>query len=412
MASTGREITDEPVVLGPFPGGVNNRALEHELPDGTVRAGINVDITNSGRTRRRQGRTAVLEQAGCHSVFGYGSTFLFVLSNVLYKGLPPAHSAVDTVGPGKMYYLQLNGEIYFSNGSYHAKLDTNGVLQPWSVPTPNPIPAVAADATGNLYGGRYQLYMTWQNAAGEESRAIAIGVVTVPDNGRVLLTGLPVSAGLFLNIYMTAINGVAPYRVATLPSGTTSLPITEPATKARELKTLHLQPFPACTHLEEYNGIIYGASGGIVYHTRPLRYGLYDPREDFLLFPADVGMIKRHDTGVYVSADKVYWLNGPGPREFSQKIALPFPAVSGTGITMPKDKDAMWFSERGFVRGRDGGQVEMLTDANVAVSRYTRGVLLFREWKGVRQVVSALAQPTESDFVADDTVDIETVRST
>lgn len=401
------------VTYGPWPKGVDNRTSEYELPVDTLRAGINVDITNKGRARRRKGLTYALTAPGCHSTFAYKDLFLFVRDGDLYMGLPPDEAILYAgVGPARMSYVTVNEEIYFSNGSIKSKVDADGNLNEWGVPIPNPIPNIAASPGGNLFAGRYQLAMTYTNAAGEEGGAAIMSAVTAAGDDKIDLTNLPVASGLQLNLYMTDANGRDFHRVITLAEGATTYTVLGSAPTHRQLQTKFLEPFPPCTQLEHYRGIIYGVIGNLVVHTQPLRYGLYDPRKDFIPFSEDVGMIKGHTTGLYISADKTYWLGGGGPADFKQDIVFDFPAVPGTGVYTPHDDNLIWFSEKGFVRGRDGGQADLLTDEQLAVSKYSRGVLLFREQGGIRQVVSALAGETASEFPSEDRVTDDTVRST
>ena len=45
--------------LGPMPAGMNNRAADHSLPEGTARNIVNADVDAAGRLRRRAGLTKI-----------------------------------------------------------------------------------------------------------------------------------------------------------------------------------------------------------------------------------------------------------------------------------------------------------------------------------------------------------------
>jgi len=64
------------------------------------------------------------------------------------------------------------------------------------------------------------------------------------------------------------------------------------------------------------------------------------------------------------------------------------------------------------VIGKSGGTVEQATDTQIVPSGYNSGVALFRESRGIRQLVSALRGPVENGFVATDFADAEIIRRT
>jgi hypothetical protein len=51
----------------------------------------------------------------------------------------------------------------------------------------------------------------------------------------------------------------------------------------------------------------------------------------------------------------------------------------------------MWFSDRGFVRGTEGGKAELLTEGQLAVDKYSRGTMAYNYIAG-HQAVTAMLQ--------------------
>lgn len=403
--------------LGPWPKGMNNRASEFEIEDGEVRYAVNVDFTNSGRIRRRLGYTPILEAARCRSVFAYDSTFLFVMGVDLYRGLPPNHSVFRAgVGAVDMSYVEVNSEIYYSNGSITGKIDTDGVSRPWGIPAPNPVPVVTATAIGSMHAGGYTVSVSYVDDRGEESGVAVCPAVTVPQGGGVQLSNIATSPDptvTGVNIYMTKNNGDEGYLIRTLPNGTASYFIAAPVAQLRAIQTDVMDPFPACTNLRHFNGRIYGVDGNVIWYTDALRYGLTRMRSNFLLFADEVDMFEPSVDGLYVAhGGKTWWIEGKNPDDFkSAAVVLPCGAVRGTGVAVENSRDMAWFSPRGWIVGKPGGKVEQITEARVVVPSYTRGASLFREQRGIRQLINTVAGKTDSNFVSSDFADAETVRS-
>lgn len=418
MADNPKVNTDQ-FSLGPWPAGMNNRAGEHELPAGTLRAAINVDITNSGRVRRRVGRTAVLEDTGCHSIFGYDDRFLFVRDGTLYLGLPPDHVQIASWADLPVSYVVVNEDIYLSNGQASGIVEPGGaVLRPWGVESAPPVGSLTAVAYGGMWAGTYQVAVTFVDDRGQEGGSSIASTVDVAEGGGITIAGLPQplsSFADFINIYVSGPNDDKRFLHTTVPIGTTTATIGQSTTVGRAQDTMLLDQFPPSLMLEYYNGRIYGieyfGNHTIVKCTRPLRYGAHEPSVDFILVPGHVSVMKASSDGIYIVSDEARWYEGSGPDEFKPDTVLPFGAVPGTGVSMGNSRDVAWFSKLGWVIGKPGGKVETVTDANVAVSEYTSGVALFREDRGLRQIVSALRGPTASSFKATDYADAEVIRA-
>ena len=60
------------VALGPFPGGVNNVARETSVPARSLREAINVNLSDDGKLRRREGYTLLESLPNASSIIGAG----------------------------------------------------------------------------------------------------------------------------------------------------------------------------------------------------------------------------------------------------------------------------------------------------------------------------------------------------
>ena len=71
--------------LGPVPAGMNNRAADHSLPEGTARNIVNADVDAAGRLRRRAGLTKVYPGVDVRDGYSCPAGELFVESNNLMQ---------------------------------------------------------------------------------------------------------------------------------------------------------------------------------------------------------------------------------------------------------------------------------------------------------------------------------------
>lgn len=403
------------LTLGPYAIGINNRAAEHDVPVGDDGAAavdlLNVDVSNTGRIHRRKGNTALRLLNQIHSAFGSDNHFLFVQAGVLRKGLPPSDTILRSgLSAAQMAYVEVNSEVYYSNGEVTGKVKADGTDAPWGVKTPTSQPVVAPDAAGGLPAGRYQVAVTFVRSDGEESASLSPIAVTVAEGGGVMLTAIPQPTEAGVNrvrIYFTDTNGDALRAYQTLVVGVTTL-LVGAGTLGRVLETALDLPFPACTLLDYFNGRIYGASGNTVWFSKAFRFGILDT---YITYSEPVSVLQATDGGVYVCADQTYWYGGAGPGAFTQSTLLPFGAVPGTGVKVRNSRNVAWFNKNGWVIGKPGGGIEQVTDKNVAVPEYASGAALFREERGIRQILGAFNTGTASTFVAGDAADAEVVRS-
>jgi len=119
-------IHDETLVaLGPWPQGVNNTAKEHALPDGALRAAVNMDLDNAGMASRRDGFFNVVAAGRAHSLFGGVTHLLAVVDGDLRAYDPTFAETAVRLGVGDRYATatQVIDEVYWSNGVQIRRFD-------------------------------------------------------------------------------------------------------------------------------------------------------------------------------------------------------------------------------------------------------------------------------------------------
>ncbi len=374
---------------GPFLG-INTRlpdfALHKDKVGDFVRSAVNVDLTNAGTFVRR--KTASLLQAltAPHSLHGN----LLVIDTTLYSVTLPTYSQTPVkvlTSNDHMSYVDFNGDTYFSNGTDSGRV-SSGAAYPIGLPLPTE-PVVTAVA-GALPTGWYQVAVShYNNATGEE------GGVSPSQNFHLTSTGalriaLPAATAgaTHTNIYVSTLNGSIPLLQATVVAGTASVDITA-ISIGREATQRYEAPLPA-GRLFLFNGCLCSYKDNVVYEGLPFRPGYYLPSEGRVPFPANVSNCVPAQNGIYIVADKTYWI--PGTRittaEGAIQDVLPYGGVYGTEFSVPDKSIYGWFGEKGFVLGSPQGEVQAVMADNVDAVLPVSGFSTVFEDGGYRRVVS------------------------
>jgi hypothetical protein len=389
----------DPIRVEGWPIGVDNRAPDHALPEGALRQAINVDVLPDGRVRRRKGFANALS-GDYHSLHGAGSAkFGLAVSGGELRRLTHNGSTIveETVATGlrlnrRMSYADINGVLYYSNGFDCGKIGETGPAGHWAVEMPPARPIVAFATPGLLVAGQYQVMITYVTAAMEESANMAPPVVVTvqADGGAIVLSGIPQPASAdvaYIRVYCSTANGAIMFRVADLPDGTTSYTIQSVEAAGRTFRAGSFGHLPVGDLIEHYNGRLYSAVGNVLWESEPFSYGLCNLAEAFTPFPGDITLLAAAIDGLYVAADRTYFLAGPSVRQATMRPVLPYGAVKHAS-TKRADNDApIWLSHRGIVEGGDGGQVKNLQEEHVAIVEHEEGSMLFREQDGIKQIV-------------------------
>lgn len=167
-------------------------------------------------------------------------------------------------------------------------------------------------------------------------------------------------------------------------------------------------PMPPCRIIKQHHGRLYGAADNVVWYTEPYAYGSVRKASNFIQFTGDVTVMEPVDGGIWVVADKTYFLRGAGPG-FSVETPLEYGAVFGTSART-SGGEAVWYSDKGMVIGGKDGQARNVQEANIAADLGERGAALMREENGVRHYVATVVNPIRSRLSAEGFFDAEVIR--
>lgn len=279
---------------------------------GALQTARNVLITDEGAIAVRPGRTEVLS-GRTHSLFGGGSKLIYAHDGALLRGFGDALETLigtlqDDLTP--IDYLELNGKVYFSNGTDSGIIQVDGSVTPWGVAVPSA--PTCTPGTGSGDPGTYLVATAFLLSDGQESGASTPQPVEVVSGG-IDISGLDVSSDtrvLGINVYVSGPNGEAGptgeglFKAAFVAAGTTTCTIKDLPATGEECVTLNMTPMPATRFLCIHGGRIYGASGTTVFMSEPWNYELLRLERGFLPFQAAVTSLTAVEGGIAVGTGK------------------------------------------------------------------------------------------------------------
>ena len=349
--------------------GINNRLPDSALHIRTrqvqgdfLKDAVNVDIDDAGRLCHRKVPQLAQAMSGAHSLHMTSDTAGYLVrDSVLYAVTLPAYSETllkVLASNAAMSYVEYNGDLYYSNGADSGRI-TACVVYPLGMVTPD-APTLSVIG-GGLSRGWYQVALAYVNAVTGEEGGVSASAnleLTVTGGVRVQLPAATPGA-THLNVYLSEANGAVSYLAATVPVGTGVVDLTVLPT-GRGTAPRYEEPLPAGRLLLS-SGRLCSVVGNTLYIGVPYRPGYYLPAEGYVPFPAPISTAVDAQTGIYVAADKTYWLPVEGP------IAdvLPYGAVPGTEFSYPDKSIYGWFGAKGFVLGKPSGEVEAVMSDNI-----------------------------------------------
>lgn len=268
-------------------------------------------------------------------------------------------------GPDPACYCRLNGKTIISTRLQLAELDAGDTLSALALPTPSF--ALGVSAIGGLDAGRYGVAVSLRRGA-EESGLSSMVVVDVPQGGGLSLD-LP-TVGDAVSIYRTEANGGLLYRAMDAPPGITDFLIGA-GTLGANPGTQYLEPLPGGHIVTAWMGRLLVARGRTLVFSSPLRYGLYNPTQDFVELSSRITMVCPVNDGVYLAdSQRCYRLIGTDPANWTLHPLDAAPPPIGASAVLdgsmfndiPAVPVACWLSGKGFALGLPDGQVALVQE--------------------------------------------------
>lgn len=368
--------------------GIDNRSNWRTPRDRTVRDAVNLVPNRTGGYSLRPGYAVAYAGADVRGALCVGDTVLIADGTdlVAYDTLTDSSRVLARIaGAGPFTGAVLNDELFFctANETFRFK---SGLLRRWGVSdvTTQPTPVVLED--GQLLAGTYHVAVTYMDAYGDEGGTTSAVQVTVED-GAALLVDVPALAGYTSLLYVSAVNSNTLYLQRT-ESGQQL--VGSVRDDRQRLQTMHhVAPKPG-QFVVYHNGTLLVADGRTLWVTTPLRPHIMEPKRGFFQFPVDIGFLVSVGDGVYVSADKTYFLRGVETAEPAQSTVLDYASVRGTAIKLPDGRGA-WMSKYGVVIGDGTGQVEEPAKERFVPQLANDGASCILENNGTQSIVTTMS---------------------
>ena len=151
-----------------------------------------------------------------------------------------------------------------------------------------------------------------------------------------------------------------------------------------------LVPMPPGSNLAYHNARLLVAVGNALIYSEPFTPHLRDAARGFELFPAPITCVAAVEAGVFVVADKTYFIAGGFPAQ-TVRAVLPYGGPSQQAGYQP-DGGAHWMSTQGIVACSEDGEITNLQDKHIAIEVSGAAATLTREADGTRAIVAALTE--------------------
>lgn len=417
MATQAQSSAMKPAIVANAPIGMDVLAPERDMPEGSVRNLVNLDVTDLGRLVARPGSQRLTTQAGAHDLMGvadqaYG---LYVdgdeLCRIWYQDDDDLRSqtllAGLTAGARMRYFEDATG-VYFTNGHELGVVAPGGMsARLLGVDAPALGPDLTAVA-GGLPIGRYSVAYSHISDTGEESGLSPASFLELSAAGAIEVTfpaDLP-DAALY-RVYVTGTNGDTLYQIHELAVGMASVVIGD-LQFGKQAPTQFMERMPAGHDVCIYKGVLCVLDGTRLRFSEPFAYGLTGIH-NFVEFGARTLFCEPTEAGIFVGCDNgVHFLAGNVPGQWSQTIVSRPPicddctTVKGSWISneRPDAIVVVWLTEHGYAYGVGGGQVSLPQSKRMALAQAGEGVLFAMPGGGLRKIVAIVDDTPLSGLAA------------
>ena len=372
-----------------------------------VLAAENVYLTNGRRLKSRPGYA--LSTAGNYHSLWSTPTITLVASEGELRSLDTDlnETVLDTglVPNSQISYAEAADRVYYMNANGERGMIQDGARSPWGIPAPGA--GILTSTTGAMPAGTYRVGVTQRLDTGVESGVLDLPSITISaGEGISVHLPSPDADAVEFSIYCSHAGGQNLFAAATVPYTTTTHTITNTTSFGQMIKTLDVIEPPSGTQILYHYGRMYIVVGRYLYYSDALAHSWF--RDDqFFAFPDSISLAAPVDGGIYVSADKTYYLQGTDPKSMSQTDVSDAQAVAGTlEYLYPGDAPdinkphAVWISDRGFVLGAPGGSMTLLTEDQFTFAVSAEGSLNLVKRDGVATLIGLMESPSDdvNDF--------------
>lgn len=387
---SGGVYSDIPTFEG-WKGGLDNIHRPNSLsPDNLVDA-YNVDFDDNGKIRTREGLVNKLEG-------NYGDMFVFnkrlyvtkdgeLLS---YDENYSDERFIDNIDPHyKMYFLELLGNLYFSNSINTGIIDSNHTLTNWEIDSGIIAPIAFAQNGGQLPKGTYLIAYSYLYGQYETGLSPIETVVVDSDNSKITVSVPQEDKITGANIYLqlgTQLHLMATGFTATITEFTHN--------QGKMAKGEILRALPKMNNLGYFHGRIFGTVNERIYFSEPFDYRQYNPKTNsFSLDNSEVICLLTLENSILAcTKSAIYSISGE-PLSFTIDKLYDIKMVEGTLFKHERKDIHGFLTDAGVFTISSDGQTTNISETSVEFSdNYTNGASMFRMKDGIISVIFSLEQ--------------------
>lgn len=395
--------------------GLNNVLPDHAITEGYLKEIVNFDIDKAGNLSKRKGY--LLKDAGdFHSLWSNEEqTVMYAVKDddlVQINDQGVVTSLNFSIVSESVSFRYLDSITYFVTKTTAGKIDSAGNITPWGIEMPvfNPILSVGS---GGLPKGAYQVSVSYEKSNGQKGGSSLANNIEIPDNSSILLSNIPFSSDpeiSFVNIFCSLENGDELYKVAQIPNGTTTYQISSVLEGNYPLDTFGYYPAPSGHIVQWAHGRFYIADGKYLMFSQPHQYDYFSLRENYFYFPEKITAVCPTPDGLWISADRLYYLAGKDPTSSRLTEKEPFKVVQGSDVKFsgayvfientPLGYKWLCTTDRGIIILFNDGVVLNMTERNMSIPTATSAASAFIQEDGINRYLSILSKKEDSNNTA------------
>lgn len=396
--------------------GLNNTDRPQRTDPAYLKTALNIDIDATGGISKRNG--FVQRSVGdWHSLWSDGNVCYGVMDLELVEiraNFTIRHTGI-VAGTEKVSFDSDGLYVYFSSSVVNGIIDQNGVIRPWGLERPNPLPTISI-GTGLLPAGEYQVALTCVDAFGRESGASVGQSISLSAVGSIVLSGMPVPTDpsiVGINVYATAQSGSQLKLLRSIPVGVPTVVIND-VFGIVTLKTIGVYPAQK-GHLVRYvHSRLWVAEDNFIWFSDSLVYDWFRPSISFFSFDKKVRAIMPVSNGVWVAAERLYYLAGRdattmvrSDREETLIVDGTEVPISGSFLALDNTPPGIrWLvaADLGIFALFDNGVSINTTVRNVELPKADKGSGMFVTKDGIDRYMSILQKKAAGNAVIGDQI--------
>ena len=387
-----------------WPGGIDNLSRREKIKDGCVRDALNVTPTNGGTFTLRPDAELIAPGTRIRGVVSLGHDVLYADGEALMKLDTRTNTAtqIGSIPPlGAFVGSELNSELFLFTETQCLRYKA-GVLRRWGVPECR---FSVATSTGTLRAGVYRVACVHVNPEGEEGGVIAPAIINVQDGGGLDIS-CTVELGYVARVYVSTADGETLYLQGEIAGALSIGSIRDDM--ARLFTVGEVEPRPGQL-VVDVGGSLACASGSFLWLTSPMRPHARSASSRFFQYSKPITTLLSTGAGLFVSADKTYFLSGIESAQPVQAEVFPYPALSGSGVKLADGRVA-WMTPFGLAVGAADGSAVLVSSDRFAPSGADSGASGAINLDGNQLVVTAMSgRREENPLIAKDFYEVEIV---